>query len=66
MANMLRHLWFSPNETLNQVWLRVLVEHEIHHRAQLTIYLNLLNVKTPAIFGLTAEEIRERSIEIPT
>ena len=27
-------------------WLRAMVEHEIHHRAQIYIYLNLLNVKT--------------------
>jgi uncharacterized damage-inducible protein DinB len=38
-------------------WLRAMVEHEIHHRAQLYIYLNLLDVKTPPIFGLTAEEL---------
>ncbi|HUI28949.1 MAG TPA: DinB family protein [Candidatus Acidoferrales bacterium] len=46
-------------------WLRVMVEHEIHHRAQLYIYLNLLKVKTPPIFGLTAEEIQERSVKNP-
>ncbi|MDX5421372.1 MAG: DinB family protein [Hymenobacteraceae bacterium] len=39
-------------------WLRAMVEHEIHHRAQLYIYLNMLNVKTPPIFGLTAEEVQ--------
>jgi uncharacterized damage-inducible protein DinB len=38
-------------------WLRAMVEHEIHHRAQVYIYLNLLDVKTPPIFGLTAEEL---------
>jgi uncharacterized damage-inducible protein DinB len=38
-------------------WLRAMVEHEIHHRAQLYIYLNMLDVKTPPIFGLTAEEL---------
>ena len=42
-------------------WLRAMVEHEIHHRAELYIYLNLLNVKTPPMFGLTAEEVQERS-----
>lgn len=43
-------------------WLRAMVEHEIHHRAQIYIYLNLLDIKTPPIFGLTAEEVAENSI----
>ena len=44
-------------------WLRALVEHEIHHRGQLYIYANLLGIKTPPMFGLTAEEVQERSIK---
>lgn len=43
-------------------WLRAMVEHEIHHRAQLYLYLNLLNIKTPPIFGLNAEEVAMNSI----
>lgn len=43
-------------------WLRAMTEHEIHHRAQLYLYLNILDVKTPPIFGLTAEEVEERSV----
>jgi uncharacterized damage-inducible protein DinB len=42
-------------------WLRAMVEHEIHHRGQLYLYLGLLGVPTPPIFGLTSEEVRERS-----
>lgn len=38
-------------------WLNLLAEHEIHHRAQLYILLNLLGVKTPTMYGLTAEEV---------
>lgn len=45
-------------------WLRAMVEHEIHHRGQLYIYLNLLGVKTPPMFGWTAEEVAQRSIHI--
>ena len=41
-------------------WLRAMVEHEIHHRGQLYIFLNLLDVKTPPMFGLTAEEVQAR------
>ena len=44
-------------------WLRAMVEHEIHHRAQLYIYLNMLDVKTPPIFGLTAEQVQEKSFK---
>jgi len=43
-----------------------MVEHEIHHHAQSYVYLNLLKVKTPPIFGMTSEEIQERSIKIQT
>lgn len=42
-------------------WLRAMVEHEIHHRGQLYLYLNLLNIKTPPMFGLSSEEVREKS-----
>jgi len=45
-------------------WLRAMVEHEIHHRAELYIYLNMLGVKTPPMFGLTAEQVQERSVKI--
>lgn len=38
-------------------WMRAMVEHEIHHRAQLYIYLNMIGVKTPPMFGLSAEEV---------
>lgn len=45
-------------------WLRAMVEHEIHHRAELYIYLNLLDVKTPQIFGFSAEEVQHLSIRL--
>jgi uncharacterized damage-inducible protein DinB len=44
-------------------WLRAMVEHEIHHRGQLYLYLSLLEVQTPPIYGLTSEEVMERSKE---
>ena len=44
-------------------WLRAMTEHEIHHRGELYIYLNLLDVKTPPMFGLTAEEVQERNLK---
>lgn len=42
-------------------WLRAMTEHEIHHRAQLYLYLNMLGVVTPPMFGLSSEEIIENS-----
>ena len=42
-------------------WLRAMVEHEIHHRGQLYLYLSLLDVPAPPIYGLTSEEVLERS-----
>lgn len=42
-------------------WLRTLAEHEIHHRGQLYIYLGLLGITGPPLYGLTSEEVRERS-----
>lgn len=38
-------------------WLQLLAEHEIHHRAQIYIYLNMLGIKTPPMYGLTSEEL---------
>jgi uncharacterized damage-inducible protein DinB len=42
-------------------WLRAMVEHEVHHSGQLYLYLGVLGVKTPPIFGLTSEQVREAS-----
>lgn len=42
-------------------WLRLMVEHEVHHRGQLYMALGILSVPTPPIYGLTSEEVRERS-----
>ncbi|MCQ9639381.1 DinB family protein [Chryseobacterium sp. WG14] len=41
-----------------------MIEHEIHHRAALYIYLNLLDVKTPQIYGLSAEEAQKMSVKL--
>lgn len=42
-------------------WLRAMVEHEIHHRGQIFLYLGLLGLSAPPLFGLTEEEVKERS-----
>lgn len=43
-------------------WLRAMVEHEVHHRGQLYMYLAMLGVKAPPIFGLTSEEVVDKSV----
>lgn len=43
-------------------WLRAMIEHEIHHRGQLFIYLGILGIKTKPIYGLTSEEVFSKSV----
>lgn len=42
-------------------WLRSMCEHEAHHRGQIYLMLNMLEVATPPLYGLTSEEVRARS-----
>ena len=42
-------------------WLRMMPEHEIHHRGQLYTMLALLDVRTPSLYGLTAAEVQARA-----
>jgi uncharacterized damage-inducible protein DinB len=44
-------------------WLRAMVEHEIHHRGQIYIYLAILEVPTPPLYGLTSEQVAARSVK---
>ena len=44
-------------------WLRAMIEHEIHHRGQIYLYLAMLDIPTPPLYGLTSEEVLERSIQ---
>jgi uncharacterized damage-inducible protein DinB len=41
-------------------WLRLMVEHEIHHRGQIYLYLAMLGVPTPPLYGMTSEEVRSQ------
>jgi uncharacterized damage-inducible protein DinB len=43
-------------------WLRAMIEHEVHHRGQIYLYLQLLNIPTPPLYGLTSEEVKARSV----
>lgn len=44
-------------------WLRSMTEHEIHHRGQIYTYLALLEVPTPPLYGLTSEQVMQRSVQ---
>lgn len=43
-------------------WLRLMIEHEIHHRGQIYLYLSMLDVPTPPLYGLTSEQVRARGL----
>jgi uncharacterized damage-inducible protein DinB len=55
----------TPNGTpiTTWKWLRALSEHEIHHRGQIYALLGMLEITVPPLFGLTSEEVREKSRE---
>jgi uncharacterized damage-inducible protein DinB len=42
-------------------WLRLLPEHEIHHRGQIYLYLAMVGIETPPLYGLTSEQVAARS-----
>jgi uncharacterized damage-inducible protein DinB len=42
-------------------WLRSMIEHEVHHRGQLYLYCSILALPTPPLYGLTEEQVKERS-----
>jgi uncharacterized damage-inducible protein DinB len=35
----------------------ILISHWIHHRAQLGVYLRLLDIPVPSVYGPTADEL---------
>jgi uncharacterized damage-inducible protein DinB len=42
-------------------WLRMMPEHEIHHRGQLYTMLGMLDVPVPSLYGMTARDVQARS-----
>ncbi len=57
----------TPDKTSITIWkwLRLMAEHEIHHRGQIYFYLSQLGVTTPPLYGLTSEEVLARSAKEP-
>lgn len=43
-------------------WLRLMIEHQIHHRGQLYEVLGAAGVETPPLYGLTEPEVKARSV----
>ena len=43
-------------------WLRAMIEHEIHHRAHIYMMLSINGIKAPPLYGLTSEQVKERSV----
>ena len=44
-------------------WIRLMAEHEIHHRGQMYTYLGFMGGKVPSIYGLTEQEMHANSIK---
>jgi len=44
-------------------WLRMMPEHEIHHRGQIYTMLGMLNVPTPSLYGMTADQVQARATQ---
>lgn len=53
----------APVGSAITVWklLRAMIEHEIHHRGQMYVYLGILGVKVPSLFGTDERELRRIS-----
>ena len=47
--------------TLGDLLRHLAVAERIHHRGQVYIYLSLLGVATPPLYGLTSEQVRSRA-----
>ncbi|NNF12915.1 MAG: DinB family protein [Gemmatimonadetes bacterium] len=45
-------------------WIRLMFEHQIHHRGQLYEILGGLEVATPPLYGLQEPEVRARSLAL--
>lgn len=54
----------SPQGAPVTAWklLRAMIEHEIHHRGEMYVYLALLGVPRPPLYGVTEGELRAYSV----
>lgn len=54
----------SPQGVPVTAWkmLRAMIEHEVHHRGEMYVYLALLGVPRPPLYGVTESELRRYSV----
>ncbi len=54
----------SPQGVPITAWklLRAMVEHEVHHRGEMYVYLALLGVERPPLYGATEQDLRRYSV----
>lgn len=54
------HLMFGERELMSipriNVWRSIMLNHWYHHRGQLAVYLRLLDIPVPSIYGPSADE----------
>ncbi len=49
------HAWLD--QPRYQIWREAVVNHMVHHRSQLGVYLRLLDAKVPGAYGPSADEM---------
>ncbi len=52
---------FAADGSTISMWklLRSMIEHEAHHRGEMYVYLGMLGVAVPPLYGMTSEQVRE-------
>ena len=52
---------FAADGSSISMWkmLRSMIEHEAHHRGEMYVYLGMLGVAVPPLYGMTSEQVRE-------
>jgi len=73
LAEALEQKWTDADLTRNvkiygQEWegrkiLSIMIKHQIHHRAQMTILMRLLDIKVPGLYGPAKEEWSQYGME---
>ena len=56
---------FAADGSTMSMWklLRSMIEHEAHHRGEMYVYLGMLGVAVPPLYGLTSEQVREIAVK---
>ncbi len=62
-ADLTRKMKIYGQEWEGRKILSILVKHQIHHRAQMTILMRLLNLKVPGLYGPAKEEWSQYGME---